>query len=86
MAETLAIARVILWGRTVGALTEDADGVITFEYEPAFAAAGLEISPLLLPLSRLGPVQFPELRRVAASPDYRASSPMHCPIVSAMPS
>ena len=65
MAEALAIARVILWGQTVGALTEDADGVITFEYEPAFAASGLEISPLLLPLSRLGPVQFPELRRVA---------------------
>ncbi len=66
MAEALAIARVTLWGQTVGALTEDADGVITFEYEPAFAASGLEISPLLLPLSRLGPVQFPELRRVPA--------------------
>ncbi len=66
MAEALAIAKVLLWGRTVGALTEDADGIITFEYDPAFAASGLEISPLLLPLSRLGPVQFPELRRVPA--------------------
>jgi len=66
MAEALAIARVILWGQTVGALTEDADGVITFEYEPAFAASGIEISPLLLPLARLGPVQFPELRRIPA--------------------
>ena len=66
MADALAIARVILWGQTVGALTEDADGVIAFEYEPSFTASGLEISPLLLPLSRQGPVQFPELRRVAA--------------------
>ena len=66
MAEALAIARVILWEQTVGALTEDADGIVTFEYDPAFAASGLEISPLTLPLSRVGPVQFPELRRIPA--------------------
>lgn len=66
MAEALAVAAVRLWGRDVGAVTEDSDGVITFEYDPAFAATGREISPLRLPLDRRGPIQFPELRRVEA--------------------
>ncbi len=62
----LALAQVHLWGRLVGAVTEDEDGVVTFEYAPEFRRLGLEISPIRLPLSFQGPVQFLELRRQEA--------------------
>ena len=61
-----AVATVHLWGQEVGALAESQQGEITFEYTAAFRRAGLEISPMHLPLSRLGPQTFPALRRVAA--------------------
>jgi serine/threonine-protein kinase HipA len=57
------VARVGLWGRTVGAIAEDGAGTITFEYDDDFRRSGLEISPIHLPLSLSGPVSFPELRR-----------------------
>lgn len=63
MAEVVALARVLLWGQTIGAVAEDADGVVTFEYDDDFRRGGREISPLHLPLSREGPAQFPELSR-----------------------
>lgn len=64
MAESrLALAEVRLWGRTVGAVTEDDAGRIVFEYDPAFRRSGLEISPRNLPLSLTRPVSFDELRR-----------------------
>ena len=66
MADVVAVAEVRLWGRLVGAVAEDADRVVTFEYDPAFTRSGLEISPIHLPLSRPGPVTFPELARVEA--------------------
>lgn len=46
------IAEVRLWGRTIGAVTlgEGAD-TATFEYAPPFARSGIEISPLVMPLS-----------------------------------
>ncbi len=66
MADTVAWAEVWLWGAQVGAVAESEDGQVTFEYDPAFRKRGLEISPLLLPLSRQGPVTFPELQRVGA--------------------
>lgn len=47
-------------------MAEEASGLITFEYEPAFARTGREISPIKLPLSLQGPVSFPELTRVDA--------------------
>lgn len=65
MAE-YAVARIRLWERDVGAVAEAPDGRVTFEYEPAFARTGLEISPIILPLSRQGPVAFPELTRLEA--------------------
>ena len=52
---------VQLWGRDVGLLLETDDGRITFEYDRGFRDSGLEISPIHLPLDRLGPVSFPEL-------------------------
>ena len=60
------LAEIRLWGRRVGAVAEDEDGVITFEYDPGFIGTGLQISPVHLPLSVRGPVQFPELRRLEA--------------------
>ena len=59
--------RVRLWGRAVGLLLEsEPGGRITFEYDPGFRESGLEISPILLPLARPGPVSFPELTRKPA--------------------
>lgn len=66
MADVLALAQVWLWNKFVGAVTEEDDGRITFEYDEAFRRSGLEISPRKLPLSLRGPVSFPELNRVDA--------------------
>src|SRR3990170_6861033 len=66
MPEVAVAAEVWIWKRFVGAVAETGDGQITFEYDPAFARSGLEISPLMLPLSRHGPLTFPELQRLEA--------------------
>jgi serine/threonine-protein kinase HipA len=63
---TIVLARVYLWDLLVGAVSEDGDGTVTFEYADDFRDVGLEISPLRLPRSVRGPVQFPELRRSEA--------------------
>ena len=60
------VAEVRLWGRRVGAVAEEGDGTVTFEYAPEFTRSGLEISPFTLPLSLRGPVTFPELTRIEA--------------------
>lgn len=66
-AAAATVAEVRLWDTQVGAVSEDANGTVTFEFDPAFAATGWDISPLLLPVARTrGPVQFPELARLAA--------------------
>ncbi|HEX9727935.1 MAG TPA: type II toxin-antitoxin system HipA family toxin [Gemmatimonadales bacterium] len=66
MATDPIAVRILLWGRTVGAVAEDAAGQVVFEYDPAFRRSGLEFSPRHLPLSLAGPVSFPELRRLDA--------------------
>ena len=66
MASVLALAQVWLWDKFVGAVTEEDDGRITFEYDEAFRRSSLEISPRKLPLALRGPVTFPELNRVEA--------------------
>jgi serine/threonine-protein kinase HipA len=59
------IAEVLLWGRTIGAVALEADrDVAAFEYAPAFAGSGIEISPLMMPLARRV-YEFPELPRAA---------------------
>ncbi len=63
---SLVAAEVRLWGQRVGAVAEEPNGVVTFEYAPEFARSGLEISPLKLPLSLRGPVSFAELTRIAS--------------------
>lgn len=45
-------AEVKLWGRTIGAVAlEEGKQIAVFEYDPAFTRSGIEISPLMMPLS-----------------------------------
>ncbi len=56
-----SIAEVRLWGRTIGAVSlNDGAQVTAFEYDSAFAASGIEIAPLMMPLSTRV-YSFPEL-------------------------
>ena len=66
MPEVAAQVEVRLWGRRVGALVELDTGPIVFEYAPEFGRAGLEISPIRLPLRLRGPLRFDELRNSPA--------------------
>jgi len=57
------IAEVRLWGRTIGAVSlDDGDEVAAFEYDHGFAGSGIEIAPLVMPLSDRV-FTFPELSR-----------------------
>ncbi len=55
-------AMVNLWGRTIGAVSLNDDATTaTFEYDPAFTSSGIEVAPLMMPLSsRL--YSFPSLQ------------------------
>ena len=54
-------AGVNLWGRRIGAVSWDAGrGVGVFQFDPAFLSAGIEVSPLALPV-REGTYDFPAL-------------------------
>jgi serine/threonine-protein kinase HipA len=47
----MTLAEVKLWGRTIGAVTlEDGSRHAAFQYDPAFAQSGIEVSPLTMPL------------------------------------
>ena len=55
------IGEVRLWGRLIGAVTwDDARGYAAFQYAPDFARSGIELSPIVMPLSDRVYV-FPEL-------------------------
>jgi serine/threonine-protein kinase HipA len=57
------LAQVNLWGRTIGAVSlEEGDEYAAFQYDPAFARSGIEISPLTMPLSHRV-YTFPNLPR-----------------------
>lgn len=57
------IAEVKLWGRTIGAVSlDEGRDVAAFQYEPRFAGSGIELSPLVMPLSEQV-YQFPVLPR-----------------------
>ncbi len=44
------IAKVQLWGRTIGAVSLDAGSdVAAFQYDAEFARSGIELSPLTMP-------------------------------------
>jgi serine/threonine-protein kinase HipA len=47
------IAEVELWGRTIGAVSlEPGREVAAFQYAPDFAASGIQLAPLMMPLSQ----------------------------------
>ena len=55
------VTEVRLWGRTIGAVSlEQGSEVAAFEYDAGFAASGIEIAPLMMPLSSRV-YRFPEL-------------------------
>ncbi|MEO8204056.1 MAG: HipA domain-containing protein [Betaproteobacteria bacterium] len=57
------LAEVRLWGRTIGAVSlEDGAEVAAFQYTPGFAASGIEVSPIVMPLGDHVYV-FPSLSR-----------------------
>jgi serine/threonine-protein kinase HipA len=57
------VAWVKLWGKTIGAvLLGDGEEVSAFEYDPEFVSSGIEVSPLVMPLSTKVH-SFPELAR-----------------------
>lgn len=57
----MTTARVVLWGKTIGAVTwEEAQGIALFEYDRAFQSAGIEVSPLAMPVEP-GIFRFPAL-------------------------
>jgi serine/threonine-protein kinase HipA len=57
----MTLAEVRLWGRTIGAVSlEDGARFAAFQFDPAFAASGIEVSPVTMPLSERVYV-FPEL-------------------------
>jgi serine/threonine-protein kinase HipA len=59
------VAEVLLWGRRIGAVSlGDAARIAAFEYDPAFLASGIELSPITMPLARRV-YQFPSLPEVS---------------------
>lgn len=61
----MTVAEVRLWGTTIGAVAQEgASAVAAFEYEPSFAERGVQVAPLMMPLSRTV-YRFPELGRDA---------------------
>ncbi|MCU7830375.1 MAG: type II toxin-antitoxin system HipA family toxin [Candidatus Thiodiazotropha sp. (ex Myrtea sp. 'scaly one' KF741663)] len=57
------IARVLLWGRDIGAVTwlEDRE-LAVYQYTPEFSASDIQVAPLTMPL-REAPFEFPALAR-----------------------
>ena len=57
----MTLAEVRLWGRTIGAVSlDDGATVAAFQYTPEFAASGIEVSPITMPLGNRV-VTFPAL-------------------------
>jgi serine/threonine-protein kinase HipA len=57
------IAKVQLWGRTIGAVSlEEGREVAAYQYDADFARSGIELSPLVMPLGEQV-YQFPALSR-----------------------
>ena len=56
-------ARVLLWGSDIGAVSWLPDrGLAVFQYTPEFAGSGIEVAPLMMPLTDV-PYEFPSLSR-----------------------
>jgi len=67
MVDRVDVASVSLWGKRVGAVAwDEARGYASFEFEPEFLKAGLDVAPLMMPLDEVAPgeiFQFPTLAR-----------------------
>ncbi len=60
----MSTARVNLWGTTIGYVSMDArEGFARFEYDPAYAARGVELAPLMMPLKAHQIYQFSDLAK-----------------------
>jgi serine/threonine-protein kinase HipA len=55
-----SLAQVRLWGSNIGAVSMDAGRAAVFQYDPAFLASAIELSPLRMAL-RADPYEFPAL-------------------------
>jgi len=57
-------AEVRMWGRTIGAVALNDDSTVAeFEYSPEFAASGIEVAPVEMPLAVNRRYAFPGLSR-----------------------
>ena len=57
------VGEVNLWGRTIGAVSLlEGEEVAAFEYDAQFAQSGIQVAPIVMPLSRRV-YRFPELSR-----------------------
>ena len=57
------LAEVRLWGKTIGAVSlQDGEEVASFEFDAEFAQSGIQVAPIMMPLSRRV-YRFPELAR-----------------------
>ena len=64
LGDIAMISEVRLWGRTIGAVSMEAEqDYADFQYDPEFARSGIEISPLMMPLNDRV-YRFPELPRI----------------------
>lgn len=58
----MSTATVILWGTPIGYVSMDhGERFARFEYDPDFAAMGIEVAPLMMPAKARHIYQFPEL-------------------------
>jgi serine/threonine-protein kinase HipA len=61
MGDALTVAAVNLWGRRIGAVSQESAGAAAiFQFDPAFLTARIELSPLRMPV-RTAPYSFPTL-------------------------
>lgn len=52
MADEPTVAEVRLWGTRIGAVSlEPGETIATFQYDPGFVSSGIQVSPLMMPLS-----------------------------------
>ncbi|MGS2718476.1 type II toxin-antitoxin system HipA family toxin [Eionea flava] len=59
------VAEVVLWGTSIGAISwDDALGYGAFEYDKAFLTSGIQVSPIMMPLSDTV-YRFPQLDKTA---------------------
>jgi len=72
----VTVAEIRLWGRTIGAVSlEDGAAHAAFQYDPAFAQSGIQISPLTMPLGeRIYAFQELPLRTFHGLPGLLADS------------